>query len=172
MKVKIKYQSKLSRFKNIDNRNKAFDSLSDEDKRKEIAWDSLQLILSKKISASVGCYWSGSMLDIDSEGKDFQSTLLHELPECKVCVRGAMMLSQIRLGNSIDSTDGNRDDGSINNIKGFSMNDFFKMEEEYEHLVYNLPYNNNSDEKIANICCNIIVNGNFNIKDKTDYLKK
>lgn len=170
MKVKIKYKSKLYRFKNIDSRNKAFDSLSDEDKRREIAWDSLQLILSEKVSASLGEYWSNGLFSIEGDSKTLQKILLNELPECRVCARGAMMLSQIRLGNSIDSSDGYREQGTDENIKGFSMNDFYNMESEYENCQYRHPYNYNTDEKLANICCNIIVNGNFNTEDKTDYL--
>ena len=33
-----------------------------------------------------------------------------------------------------------------------------------------LPYPKRTWEKLANICCNVISNGNFNKEDKTDYL--
>jgi len=81
-----------------------------------------------------------------------------------------MMLSQIRLGNSIASNDLKREKGSLGNIKGFSLKDFFLMEREYEHSSFKHPYFANTQEKLANICCNILANGNFDIHDDTDYL--
>jgi hypothetical protein len=81
-----------------------------------------------------------------------------------------MMLSQIRLGNHISSNNDHRSRGNSEIIKGFDMVAFKNMELEYEHSYFNHPYESNTNEKLANICCNIIVNDNFNKKDDTDYL--
>lgn len=175
MKTKIKYKSKLSRYKNVTNRNKAFDKLSDEDKRKEIAWDSLQLILNEKIEGSRGFYWSDNLYNFSKRysdnSKEFQQKLIKELPGCTVCARGALMLSQIRLGNELSyEKDKDIHKGNENIIKGFNFSSFINMEYEYEHDAYHLPYYHHTTEKLANIMCNIIANGDFNLKDKTDYL--
>lgn len=82
-----------------------------------------------------------------------------------------MMLSQIRLGNEIHPDDDSKMDGSRKNLKGFNMIAFNEMEEEYEANTFSHPYNNNTLQKMANICCNVISNGNFNPKDRADYLK-
>jgi hypothetical protein len=180
----ISYKSQLSRYKNIGNRNKKFDSLSAEDKRKEISLDSLNLIMSQKISGSDGTYWNSYLIDFGLKNIDiytnrkdkkiskiFQKNLLEDLPEeCKVCARGALMLSTIRLGNSINPRIDSYFNGSKTSVKGFDMFSFKRMEEEYENDHYQLPYASNTTSKLANILCNIIANGDFNILDKKDYL--
>lgn len=197
MKVKIKYKSVLSRIKNIEKRNIAFDALSDEDKRKEVAWDALQLILNDNIKGSLITdkfrYWSSNLTDIDGvDSKDFQLKLVKKLPErCNVCARGAVMLSCIRLGNSIDAGSYSRTNGldsmdkSI--AKGFSTESLLLMERVYENSPIgdyeHLPYVKGSDltcnsikvreqrtKLLANILCNVIVNGYFNIDDCGNYL--
>lgn len=173
--INITFKSVLQPIKNIEERNQYFEELSDEGKRLEIAWDCLQLILANKIKASEGCYYWNHYLSkirgkIDTS-KEFQIELIKILPkDCKVCVRGGMMLSQIRLGNKISPKSDNVMEGSIDNIRGFTFNDFIIMEKEYEFSKYNHPYISSTSEKLANICCNILVNGNFNTEDKTDYL--
>lgn len=44
------------------------------------------------------------------------------------------------------------------------------MENEYESSYYDHPYKSHTEEKLANICYNVLVNGNFNTDDDTDYL--
>lgn len=174
--IDLNFKSKLSRFKNIENRNKAFDALSAKDKRKEIAWDALQMILSEQIKGSYGCYWNSPFHDVlntTTTSKELQQRLLelnYKENDCKVCARGAMMLSQIRLGNSVKPSHPSATDGSSTTIKGFSIQSFQAMEAEYERSVFEHPYRFNTTEKLANICCNIIVNGNFKVNDTKNYL--
>jgi len=80
------------------------------------------------------------------------------------------MIAQIRLSNSIDSSNSYKEFGNTEIIKGFSMNSFVEMEKEYEHSWYHHPYEPNSKRKLANICCNVLKNGDFDIKDTTNYL--
>lgn len=168
----ITFNSVLQPIKNIEERNKAFDELTDEGKRQEIAWDALQLVINEKVGAALRVYWSSALSCITAENsKAFQQILINELPtDCYVCQRGLVMLSTIRLGDSILPNDDYREHGSSENLKGFSLFDMLIMEAEYEYSEFNHPYPNNSSEKLANICCNILVNGNFNPNDKTDYL--
>lgn len=171
MKLNIKYKSKLTRIKDIEKRNKAFDALSDEDKRKEIAWDSLQMILLGKMDASWGYYWDEKLRDIkDSEPKSFQKKLL-EVESCSVCARGAVMLSQIRLGNKLHPKILDIDKGNDGILNGFNMFEMEQMEKEFEQSYFDHPYCYNTREKLANILCNVIVNGHFNTDDRNDYLK-
>lgn len=167
----IKYKSVLSKIKNIDKRNVAFNNLDKQSKRLEIAWEALQLSLMGKVKAAKGQYWSKSLCDIVGDSKKLQKILIQKLPECQVCERGLIMLAQIRLSDSIDSRDSSRDNGSERNIRGFNYINMIEMEREYEHNLYSHPYMRRTKEKMANICCNVLVNGNFNIKDRSDYLK-
>lgn len=167
----ITFKSVLQEIKDIEKRNEYFDWLDDEGKRLEIAWDCLQLVLSYKIKTSIGFYWGkGLKTIITEEPKEFQRILNEELPDCRVCARGALMLAQIRLGNNIDSRESGRDCGIEKNIQGFTYDDFIGMELEFETDRFCHPYQRNSQEKLANILCNVLVNGNFNKEDKTDYL--
>lgn len=175
MKANIKYKSVLQDIKNIEERNEAFHALDNQGKRLEIAWDMLQLVLNETISSSYGTYWSADLLDNTSKiktSKELQKFLLktNKIKNCTVCARGGIMLSTIRLGNKISRSDDFLYNGSSHNIQGFTMKKMKEMEYEYEENGYNHPYCYNTDRKLANICCNILVNGNFNIKDKTDYL--
>lgn len=170
----IKYKSLLANIKDIGERNKAFNALTKEEQRLEIAWDALQLVITDKVKASTGCYWNWKLNDIvdgSKNAKEFQNNLLNNLPEgCLVCARGALTLSRIRLGNKVKPDD-NFDNSGYNNVKGFTLEDYQKAEKEYEWSYYSHPYNNNTNQKLANILCNILVNGNFNTEDRTDYLK-
>ena len=177
MKINPKnFRSQLESIKDLEERNLVFDALSDEDKRREIAFDSLQLTLIGKIGGSYRCYWSNSLQNIrTNNSKKFQEKLVNELPKCEVCARGAMMLSQIRLGNTVSSKAEYRSEGSKRLIKGFTLDSFEKMETEYEDYGYKCfwgshPYKSNTTEKLQNICLNVIANGDFDIYDATDYL--
>lgn len=179
-KTTIKFKSVLEGYKSISQRNKHFEELTDEGKRLEIAWDALKLVQSGLIRPSSGWYWSPSLKEVEGDSKYLQKVFNAESffkkknseygRECEVCARGAMMLCQIRLGNSIDSLDRDRVAGNESNIKGFSFDSFQSMEAEYENSAFKHPYWSNTDRKLANICCNVLVNGDFNPEDKTDYL--
>jgi len=175
MKTTIDYKSVLIGL-TIKAKNIAFNNLSPEIQRLEIAWDALNLVLSETLKPSNGCYWNYNLREIGGDDKNLQKTLnaksFYRENDCYVCQRGLMMVSQIRLGNSISSGDDTRESGSADNIKGFSIYSFIKMETEYEKCAYGHPYDSNTKEKMANICCNILVNGDFNTKDETDYLVK
>lgn len=175
MKPNIDYVSVLDHIKSIPERNKAFDALDNQSKRLEIAWDALKLVNKKVVVASNCFYWDFELIDIANDcnnSKQLQKILNKpsNFKNCAVCARGSIMLSLIRLGNSIDPYDPHRDSGNKRNLKGFSMKSMVNMESEYERSEFNHPYKNNTDEKLMNILCNILVNGDFNIKDKTDYL--
>lgn len=175
MKPNIDYVSVLDDIEDIKERNKAFDALDDQSKRLEIAWDALKLIDKRLISGSWGSYWSYDLRVLSHEcrtSKQFQKELNKNsnIEGCSVCARGAVMLSLIRLGNNIKPTDQFAYDGNEGNIKGFSMKSMEQMESEYECSKFLHPYNTNTDEKLMNILCNVLVNGDFNPKDKTNYL--
>lgn len=104
-------------------RNKVFDSLSEEDKRKEIAFDGLNLVITGQVGAAKGTYWSGAIYDIVvplKTSKQLQEALNLNLSEdCRVCQRGLMMISQIRLGNSVRPDDVDVDCG-VNEAKSIA----------------------------------------------------
>jgi hypothetical protein len=174
------FRSQLESIKNLEERNLAFDELSDEEKRREIAYDCLQLTLEGKVKGRDGCYtnhtlngyWNDELMRIRTNTpKEFQEILVNKLPECTVCARGGLMLSQIRLGNNISSDTISRYDGYFEDIlKGFSMKSFRAMEEEYEDSDHKHPYEAKTTKKLQNICLNVIANGDFDIDDKTKYL--
>ena len=173
MKTTITYESVLTDL-TIEERNEKFNNLDEKTQRLEIAWDALNLVVEELIKPSVGTYWNFSLRSVRGNSKELQETFtnkeFYQANNCEVCQRGLMMLSQIRLGNSIDSKEFQKEKGRAGIIKGFSMDTFMYMENEYERSQYKHPYNNNSKEKLANICCNVITNGDFYISDKTDYL--
>ena len=174
MTNKIPFTSVLQPIQNIQERNNKFHSLSDEDKRREISFDLAALILSGNISGAHGEYWSSKLRDILEPDNDlYQLQLMNYLPECEVCQRGGMMLSQIRLGNNVNYYYNSYSScGTEDIIEGFHMGNFHDMECEYENNVFDHPYENNTTEKLLNITLNVIANGNFDTKDKTDYIKK
>jgi hypothetical protein len=158
----------------ICNSKEEVNELDDQSKRLEIAWDALRMVVIGLVEASYGCYWSFDLCNVDGDSKTLQKVFntknFYKENTCKVCQRGLMMLSQIRLGNSVDSWQWDKDEGSERNIKGFSIDSFLAMEKEYEHNSFRHPYNTHTQQKLANICCNVLINGDFNIADKTDYL--
>ena len=173
----INYKSVLARYKDIAKKNAHFDSLTDEGKRLEIAWDALQLVL-QGIRPAEGHYWNSKLQILALVAKDSaglcQSLNNVDIPKCSVCQRGLMMMSQIRIGNKISPTlydVTHLSQGSISTVRGFRMMDMFAMEEEYENNAYHHPHKSRTKEKLANICCNVLVNGNFNVSDRTDYIQ-
>jgi len=176
MKANITFKSVLSKYPNtvkgIEERNEHFNSLDPQSQRLEIAWDALQMVLKEQVFAHYSGYWSEDLQRVEGTSKELQRVFNKQLKSmnCQVCQRGLMMLSQIRLGNDIDSTDSCRRFGNSDNLKGFSLKSMQWMENEFEHCSYGHPYRFNTEEKLANICCNVLVNGDFNIDDKTDYL--
>lgn len=172
--MKIPYKSKLPSIKSIKSRNKVFKTLTSEEKRKEIAYDALNIILTGNVTPIRLDYWSKELYDIRCKTPaEFQELLYTKLPKCSVCQRGLMMLSVIRLGNEVSSTNMFRNDGNngILKSKGFDVETFIDMEHQFEGWSdKKSPYEKRSLKKMANICCNIIANGNFTTKDLTDYL--
>lgn len=175
-KPNIDFVSVLDDIKDIDERNKAFDKLSKEGKRLEIAWDMLKLVMSRTLKPSDGHYWDFRLMSVADDclnSKELQKEFNDKknIKGCSVCARGGLMLSQIRLGNSVNPYDTwYRDKGNSDNLKGFTWNSMRKMEDEYEHCQYGHPYQGNTTYKLMNILCNVLVNGDFKISDKTDYL--
>ncbi len=174
------YTSQITHIKDITARNEAFKALSDSDKRKEIALDCLNLTLLRVVKGCDGSYWSGKLDDIeDDNAKSFQLKLNDNklIKGCEVCARGGLMLSQIRLGNSINSDVRQKSYGSTSILQGFTIDSFEAMEAEYEgfslwrELGLKHPYRTNTTKKLQNICLNVIHNGDYVPTDTTDYLK-
>jgi len=178
MTTNIEFHSVLQGIKDVKARTEAFHKLSNEDKRKEIAWDALQLVLIDRLLPSHGNYWTGDLSDIKLESstpEDLQARLICATQStnsrCVVCARGAVMVSTIVLGNHIDPVrDYSIAHGDQYNIQGFTMQEMKDMESEYEDGWFDHPYDTNTKEKLANILCNVLTNGFFNTEDKTDYL--
>jgi len=187
---KVPYKSVLSRYTNIKNRNKAFHKLDDETMRKEIAYDALILTLRGEISASQGYYWGTKLSAIirDNRQKDaeeFQKCLLNLPQDCEVCARGAMMVSQIRLGNQLTADENYIDKGNDDIVKGFTMTNFYDMENCYELdkssvflgvLSESTQWLDSRQRKrlyrLVNICLNVLTNGNFDEDSAIDYIQK
>ena len=179
-KANIDFKSILDKYKTLKARNRAFKSLTSEGKRLEIAWDALQLILLGMIRGSNGSYWNYHLMnrvwkiktseELHKSLNDLSTFKTDDYRSCEVCQRGALMLSQIRLGNTLSPKSSDIACGNDKNIKGFTLEQFRVMEDEYEYSLYSHPYHCNSDEKMANILCNVLVNGEFDTEDKTDYL--
>ncbi len=176
----ITFKSLLDPIKDIDKRNKKFASLSDEGKRLETAWEALKLITSGIAEPAgrdgISFYWDHRLKETfnrTASSKELQEEFLN-LQSCTVCERGILTLSRIRLGNGIDPciySEVAVADGFEEKARdGFSLFSFQQMETEYERTTYWHPYLNNTSEKMANILCNVLVNGDFNTEDKTDYL--
>jgi hypothetical protein len=110
--------------------------------------------------------------EVSSSSEELQSEML-KVKSCTVCERGLLTLAKIRIGNNVDPGLG-IDNISMGNKystrEGFYFSSFKDMESEYERSKYNHPYQHNTTEKMVNILCNILVNGDFNTMDKTDYL--
>lgn len=174
-KSNIKFKSLLHGVRSIEKRNQIFKGLSNEGKRLEIAWDMLKLLMEERIKPSYGFYWSVKLHELQANcdsSEEFHKKLNQKskITNCSVCARGGIMLSQIRLGNSIHPHVHHADKGYSSILDGFSMDSMQCMENEYESLLYNHPYKTHTKEKLMNIVCNVLVNGDFNIEDKTDYL--
>lgn len=185
MKPNIEFKSLLDGIRSIEERNQVFKNLSPEGKRLEIAWDVLKLLQKNVIAPSNGYYWDNNLSRTYETSESAHELFkrfndVQEIKGCSVCARGAVMLCQIRLGNTIDplKIDENAvSDGSGYSfgekhkiLDGFTLNDMKKMEKEYEFCRYNHPYEMNTREKLMNIMCNVLVNGNFKTADKKDYL--
>lgn len=172
----IKFKSKLSRFTNIKNRNRKFHSLNVEEKRKEIAWDIINMIENNTLKGSSNSYWGSALFAIKNKVRtseelqekfcDLDNSYYH----CYVCGRGALMLSRIRLGNSLNPTLKDISKGSCIMTDCFSFETYENIEREYEWDNGGLPYESNTTEKLLNIFCNVLVNGTFKVVDDTNYL--
>ena len=181
-KPNIVFKSLLKGISSIAERNKIFNSLSEEGQRLEIAWDCLQLLMEDKVKPSIGWYWDPAMRDEYASSTSKQIfRKFNNIKDCEVCARGAVMLSQIRLGNKIGeenvpSTCARKGvmydtiQGNEVSLTAFSIDSLKWMEQEYENGHFNHPFETNSKEKLMNIMCNILVNGDFNTSDKTNYL--
>lgn len=190
--MNFSFQSKLDSSRTITERNKVFHTLSAEDQRKEISYDLLMLILNKHLDACEGGYWDGEYLDNHD-----QCTTPEELhiylnnfekhgDTCEVCARGGMMLSQIRLGNTVSPHDLSVERGNKENIIGFTFTEFWDMEALYEGLVVRTnifgvehnpwivdhPFQQHTRARLVNICLNVIVNGCFEKYDYTNYVER
>lgn len=178
------FTSKLKDIKDIKERNRVFNfELSDEEKRKEIAWDSLNLVINGVLTAHRSGYWEEALVrktkNLSSEAlQDKLLCIETNKDECMVCARGAIMVSQIRLGNELSTenldsqkvANGEGNDGSFDILKGFGSKSFLHIEAEYENNSDIYPIH--TPHNLANIFCNIITHGDFDPKDRTDYLEK
>lgn len=179
------FESVLQDITNIQARNVAFHKLDAETQRKEIAYDLYKLVMAGFVHNSYCSYWSGTFL---RKTNDLRTpTELHEYlntiadgdhtNHCAVCVRGGMMLSQIRLGNTLSPDDFSLTDGSATNLMGFTYQEFVDMEDLYEGrasvsnpYILEHPFEANSKYRLLNICLNVMVNGQFIISDVNNYV--
>ncbi len=179
----IPYKSQLKG--TVAQKNKQFKELSTPDQKREIALDGLKLIIKNKISPAgregMSHYWGSSGLRDHRQharnSKDFQKRLLTELPEaCEVCERGLIMLSKIRVANTIDPCGDahNISSGSNGLQKPFTFDEMEDMETVYENgSTITYPYQNNTLKNMANNLCVIIDKGKFLLSvAKEDYVKK
>lgn len=180
------FKSTLDIIEDIQARNVAFHKLDAETQRKEIAYDLYKLVMAGLVHNSYCSYWSGTFLHnsnnatTPSELHAYLNTIADGVHthKCTVCARGGMMLSQIRLGNTLDPHDQNLTTGAEYNLIGFTLQEFNSMEHLYEGRAFydarvkNHPHYPNSKARLVNICLNVIVNGEFNMDDTTDYLNK
>jgi hypothetical protein len=169
-------------------KNTLYQTLTPRNKRREIALDALNLIIKDRIRPAGGHHkgetfrngywvnWELNNLAIKSlNPKNFQKNLLENLPQtCEVCERGMLMISKIRIGNTISPTDVGTSDGSKGAAKPFTQEELEDMENIYEGncFEYDYPYKSNTLRNMANNLCVIIDKGKFTKEDaRTDYLK-
>jgi hypothetical protein len=180
IQANITFKSLLQPIKNIEKRNTAFANLTREGKRLEIAWEALQLLLKGTIIpagvSGKSYYWDPTLtktLKSSYSSKTLQEKFL-KVQECRVCARGAITLSKIRLGNNtapenlytISIAMGNRN----NSADGFSRGSLHYMENQYEASFYLPTLKPRSTPNLANILCNILVNGDYKPSDKKIYI--
>src|SRR3990172_5398295 len=100
-RTKLRYRSQLKGIKDQKEKNETFHSLPIADRRREIALDALEMLHLEHISAAHGTYWTENLIDTAKSCEtsiELQKNLLDKNTynsNCRVCVRGAMMLSTI-----------------------------------------------------------------------------
>lgn len=178
MKLKLKSnwrntlpKSKLSRFKILKNRNKAFDKLSVREQMIEVCLDVLQQVISKKyrgtnhIDDVISRYVDNiTLISLQNFvlGKDNRSEagqeFLHNYGRtCAVCARGAMQLSTLRMGNHIDPTKSKFSKGNDESL--FKPVFYIAMEIVYENSSISLDrfkIYHNTNEMLFAIYYNLI----------------
>jgi len=177
----IPYKSKLSHITDVAERNTAFDALTSEEKRKEVAFDVLNRYsvgLLKKQESSM--YWPNNIVKEFQKlqtAEELQAAVIARHTEiCDVCARGAVMISRIMLGNKITPNQSFYDgDGESDGYK-YEMpapeldDDFLRViEKNYETYGF-IRYRKRTPECIAALMANIVQNGYFKWDDETDYL--
>jgi len=177
----IPFKSKLSRYKNIKNRNKAYDKMDPEQQRREIAYDVIKSVLSGSYIPRLKSGYIGSNLRLkmyrEEDPAAFQMLAIEAEP-CKVCAIGGVMLSMIKLGNKFSCEDHGWNNGGAEDEKltGFKNDDLTVLEDVFEgwdnhkHKTGLDPYNAN--KTIINMMLNVIVNGKFLKTDTSNYIEK
>jgi hypothetical protein len=117
--------------------------------------------------------------------KEFQKLICNQIESstCEVCARGAIMLSKINLGNDTTVKEFNSAGARYFSKEGYQSLSAFSVDileliekiyeaDEYDRrkLKYQCRYPRHSNHLLANIFCNVLVNGDFNENDHTDYL--
>ena len=192
----LENKSQLDKIKNIEKRNKAFHKLPKKQQRIEVALDVLSLMNLESIQADAGNFWSCGMIDeLDNQGpEELQSKVLDDeflnRAKCHVCVRGAMTLSIIRMGNKI-STKGDEYENDIDEVSnGQEQQNYFthatyqameivfedwsipNARLDYREKYADYPYKDGSNECLANIFIQIANTGEFKLTNQKDYLSK
>lgn len=174
----LSYKTQLD-INDVNERNVAFHDLSREDRKKEVALDSISLIASKSIIGAHGCYWGSLFHNIKSttsSAAELQSDLLYfppMQPFCEVCQRGAMMLSLIRVGNNLDPSLDDLDSGNISIQDTFTNQELSYMENLYEGF---FDWNHDSifrktTEMLLQIGVEIVQTGNCGEEYNLNYTK-
>jgi hypothetical protein len=174
--MKIPFTSQLQDVKDLDERNKLFAAMTKLQQRKEIAYDGILAVLAEQVAASYGAYWRDSLIrkfEDSHDSKDLQKNFC-DIPagaSCELCQRGLVMLSRIRLGNSVDPNKySGRQVSNAGVQDSFSEHVLLKMEYEFESNTHAHPYGTNSNRKLINTMCNVLANGTFRTSDRTDYI--
>lgn len=176
----LPYKTQL-KSKSIKRNNETFHSLDRDSQKKEIALDVLSMIASDTMVGSHDSYWD-TILYKNAKKITSASKLQKELrnvESCSVCARGAMMLSTIRVGNKLKYTYGEEGliDGNNHTQKHFDYGEYSDMENVYEDYAntrqeYDIPYDRQSTECLANIFLQVMHTGTFVIGEANeDYLK-
>lgn len=192
----LKYKSQLSSIKDIDEKNAVYQSLSKQEQKFEVCLDVIYLLAKKQLYPTTGTYWGRIykngipffIQDIKDNNKLHHELLNLQNSQCEVCIRGAIMISTIRSGNTFSTQDPDITHGSENN-NPFELKELIEMEGVFEKFFgvdcdkyyvqntygkgindINFPYEVGSPEFVANVFLNVLHNGEFDLFNFTDYL--
>lgn len=103
-------KQELKQLQEIQKTNEKFKKLTLKEKRIAVCQDVLAQLKAEKYKATQGTYVHINALDEDKMIEDLSELVCDKnAPECTVCAKGALFLSQVRKGDNF----------SVDNIRGF-----------------------------------------------------